>query len=123
MELSMEINEVTPTITLPCTVFAEQKPLTKEERKAMYEEIRKFEDYLKLPLPEDFFDDDVVTERGLQQLQMDAHKVGLLNAGKLEMSKEKEQVLRDRLKHKIKLIREMKGLPTDDTVSTATITE
>lgn len=123
MELSMEINEVTPTLTLPCTVFAEQKPLTKEERKAMYEEIRKFEDHLKLPLPEDFFDDDVVTERGLQQLQMDAHKVGLLNAGKLEMSKEKEQVLRDRLKHKIKLIREMKGLPTEDTVTTATITE
>jgi hypothetical protein len=123
MELSMEIKEVTPTISLPCKVFAEQKPLTKEERKAMYEQIRKFEDHLKLPLPEDFFDDDVVTERGLQQLQMDAHKVGLLNSGKLEMSKEKEQVLRDRLKHKIKLIREMKGLPTDDTVTTATITE
>jgi len=123
MELSMEIKEVTPTISLPCKVFAEQKPLTKEERKAMYEQIRKFEDHLKLPLPEDFFDDDVVTERGLQQLQMDAHKVGLLNQGKLEMSKEKEQVLRDRLKHKIKLIREMKGLPTDDTVTTATITE
>jgi hypothetical protein len=123
MELSMEINEVTPVITLPCTLFAEQKPLTKEERKAMYEEIRKFEDHLKLPLPEDFFDDDVVSERGLQQLQMDAHRVGLLNAGKLEMSKEKEQVLRDRLKHKIKLIRKMKGLPTEDTVTTTTITE
>lgn len=123
MELSMEINEVTPVITLPCKVFAEQKPLTKEERKAMYEQIRKFEDHLKLPLPEDFFDDDVVSERGLQQLQMDAHKVGLLNAGKLEMSPEKEKELRERLKHKIKLIREMKGLPTDDAVATSTITE
>ena len=119
----MEINEVTPTITLPCKVFAEQKPLTKEERKAMYEQIRKFEDHLKLPLPEDFFDDDVVSERGVQQLQMDAHKVGLLNAGKLEMSPEKEKELRERLKHKIKLIREMRGLPTEDTVTTATITE
>ena len=123
MELSMEINEVTPVITLPCKLFAEQKPLTKEERKAMYEQIRKFEDHLKLPLPEDFFDDDVVSERGLQQLQMDAHKVGLLNAGKLEMSPEKEKELRERLKHKIKLIREMKGLPTDDAVATSTITE
>jgi len=119
----MEIKEITPTITLPCKVFAEQKPLTKEERKAMYEEIRKFEDHLKLPLPEDFFDDDVVSDRGIQQLQMDAHKVGLLNTGKLEMSAEKEKELRDRLKHKIKLIREMKGLPTDDTITTATITE
>jgi hypothetical protein len=123
MELSMEIKEQSPTITLPCKVFAEQKPLTKEERKAMYDEIRKFEDHLKLPLPEDFFDDDVVTERGLQQLQMDAHKVGLLNTGKLEMSKEKEKELRDRLKHKIKLIRKMKGLPTEDIVSTNLITE
>lgn len=119
----MEIKEQSPTITLPCKVFAEQKPLTKEERKAMYDEIRKFEDHLKLPLPEDFFDDDVVTERGLQQLQMDAHKVGLLNTGKLEMSKEKEKELRDRLKHKIKLIRKMKGLPTEDIVSTNLITE
>jgi CRISPR/Cas system CMR-associated protein Cmr3 (group 5 of RAMP superfamily) len=123
MELSMEIKEQSPTITLPCKVFAEQKPLTKEERKAMYDEIRRFEDHLKLPLPEDFFDDDVVTERGLQQLQMDAHKVGLLNTGKLEMSPEKEKELRDRLKHKIKLIREMRGLPTEDIVSTSLITE
>lgn len=123
MDISVEIKEVTPTITLPCKVFAEQKPLTKEERKAMYEEIRKFEDHLKLPLPEDFFDDDVVSERGLQQLQMDAHRVGLLNAGKLEMSAEKEKELRDRLKHKIKLIREMKGLPTEDTITASAITE
>lgn len=118
-ELSLEIPEQTPIITLPCKLYAEPKPLTAEERKEMYEELRKYEDVLKLPLPEDFFDDDVSTERGIKQLQMDAHRVGLLNAGLLTMSAEKEKILRSRLKHKIKLIREMKGLPTDETVTDA----
>jgi len=106
----MEIKEVTPVITLPCKIHGEQKPLTKEERKVIYDQIRMFEDHLKLPLPEDFFDDDVVSDRGIQQLQMDAHKVGLLNEGKLEMSAEKEKELRDRLAHKIKLVRELRGI-------------
>lgn len=119
-ELSMEIKEVTPIISVPCKLYAEQKPLTKEERKVLYEEIRKFEDHLKLPLPEDFFDDDVETERGIKQLQMDAHRVGLLNEGKLEMSKEKETELRNRLAHKIKLIRELKGI-TDQTTTNLAI--
>lgn len=119
-ELSMEIQEVTPVVQLPCKVYGEQKPLTKEERKAIYEQIRMFEDHLKLPLPEDFFDDDVVTERGIKQLQMDAHRVGLLNEGKLEMSKEKETELRERLAHKIKLIRELKGITEQATITDLT---
>jgi hypothetical protein len=116
-ELSLEIPEQTPTIVLPCKIFGEQKPLTKEDRQEIYEQLRKYEDILKLPLPEDFFDDDVTSERGLSQLQMDAHRVGLLNQGLLTMSEEKERVLRDRLKHKIHILREMRGLPTEDTVT------
>lgn len=118
-ELSMEIPEQTPTIVLPCKIYAEPKPLTAEERKEIYKQLRQYEDVLKLPLPEDFFDDDVCTERGVKQLQMDAHRVGLLNAGLLTMSEEKEKVLRARLKHKIKLLREMRGLPTENTVTDA----
>lgn len=118
-ELSMEIAEQTPTIVLPCKLYSEPKPLTADERKEIYKQLRQYEDILKLPLPEDFFDDDVCTERGVKQLQMDAHRVGLLNQGLLTMSEEKEKVLRARLKHKIKLIREMKGLPTEDTVTDA----
>jgi hypothetical protein len=121
-ELSMEIQEQTPTIVLPCKIHAEAKPLTKEERQEIYEQLRKYEDVLKLPLPEDFFDDDVSSERGVIQLQMDAHRVGLLNQGLLTMSAESEKELRDRLKHKIKLLREMRGLPTEETVSDAETT-
>jgi hypothetical protein len=118
-ELSFEIPEQTPIISLPCKIYAEPKPLTAEERREIYEQLRRYEDVLKLPLPEDFFDDDVSTERGVKQLQMDAHRVGLLNAGLLTLSEEKEKELRARLKHKIRLIREMKGLPTEDTITDA----
>jgi hypothetical protein len=118
-ELSFEIPEQSPTIELPCVVYADAKPLTSEERKEIYEQLRGYSDILKLPLPEDFFDDDVCTDRGLSQLQMDAHRVGLLNKGLLTLSAEKETVLRARLKHKIRLLREMRGLPTDDSVSDA----
>jgi hypothetical protein len=118
-QLSMEITEQTPLVTVPCKIFGEAKPLTKEERKEIYEQLRKFEDHLKLPLPEDFFDDDVESDRGIMQLQMDAHRVGLLNAGKLEMSKEAEKELRDRLAHKIQLIRELRGIPELEVISEA----
>jgi len=118
-ELSLEIPEQTPVVVLPCKLYAEPKPLTREERQEIYKQLRTYSDILKLPLPEDFFDDDVCTERGVAQLQMDAHRVGLLNAGLLTMSEEKEKVLRARLKHKIRLLREMRGLPTDETISDA----
>lgn len=108
-----EIPEQTPTIVVPITLHADPKPLSAEERKTMYAEIRKFDDFMMLPVPEDFWDDDVITERGLTQLHMDAHRVSLLNQGLIEMSKEKEEVLRKRLTHKIKLLREMRGLPTE----------
>jgi len=118
----MEIAEQTPIISLPCKIHADAKPLTAEERKEIYQQLRQYSDILKLPLPEDFFDDDVSTERGVKQLQMDAHRVGLLNKGLITMSEEKEKVLRARLKHKIRLIREMRGLPTEDTVADAETT-
>jgi len=121
-ELSLEIPEQTPTIILPCKLHAEPKALTYEERQEIYKQLRTYEDVLKLPLPEDFFDDDVSTERGVQQLQMDAHRVGLLNAGLLTMSEEKEKILRARLKNKIRLLREMRGLPTEDLVADAETT-
>lgn len=127
-QLSMEIAEQTPMVSVPCKIYAEAKPLTKEERKEIYEQLRKFEDHLKLPLPEDFFDDDVESERGIVQLQMDAHRVGLLNAGKLTLSAELEKELRERLAHKIKLLRELRGLPelevsTEPEVASETVVE
>jgi len=112
-QYSVEIAEQTPTLVVPITLHAEPKPLTAEERKRIYAEIRKFDDFMMLPVPEDFWDDDVMSERGLTQLHMDAHKVSLLNQGLIEMSKEKEEALRTRLAHKITLLREMRGLPTD----------
>lgn len=115
MEYSTEIPEQTPTLVVPITLHAEPQPLSAEERKQIYAEIRKFDDFMMLPVPEDFWDEDVITERGLTQLHMDAHKVSLLNQGLIEMSKEKEEVLRKRLAHKIKLLREMRGLPTEET--------
>lgn len=118
-QLSMEIKEQTPMVVVPSKIFGEPKPLTKEERKEIYEQLRKFEDHLKLPLPEDFFDDDVESDRGIMQLQMDAHRVGLLNVGKLEMSKEAEKELRDRLAHKIQLIRELRGISELEVISEA----
>ena len=59
-------------------------------------------------MPEEFFDEDVTSERGQIQLQYDAHMVGLLNKGMIEMSKEKEETYRKRLAHKIELIRELR---------------
>jgi len=108
-EISTAEFEVTPIVQVPIKLFVEPKPLTYEERQEMYAELRNFYDIDKLPLPEEFFDNDVTTERGLTQLQMDAHRVGLLNEGLLKVSPEVEQVYRKRLEHKIKLIREIKG--------------
>jgi hypothetical protein len=102
--------EVTPFVQVPIKTYVEPKALTYEERQQMYAEMRTFYDIEKLPLPEEFFDNDVTSDRGLTQLQMDAHRVGLLNNGMLEVSPELEKIYRARLKHKIMLIREMKGI-------------
>ena len=110
MELSAAIQDVTPTLQVPIKLHCEPAHLTADDRKAIYCQLRTFDDIMLLPLPEDFFDDDVVSDRGLVQLQMDAHRVGLLNKGLLEVSAEKEDVYRKRLAHKIKLLREIKGL-------------
>lgn len=112
-QYSAEIPEQTPRLVVPITLHAEPKPLTAEERKTIYAEIRKYDDFMMLPVPEDFWDEDVMTERGLTQLHMDAHRVCLLNQGLLELSPEMETTLRKRLAHKIKLLREMRGLPTE----------
>lgn len=105
------MTDETPTIIVPITLHTEPMPLSYEERKAMYAEIRKYDDFMLLPVPEDFWDDDVVSERGLTQLHMDAQKVSLLNQGLLELPKQVETILRTRLAHKIGILREMRGLP------------
>jgi hypothetical protein len=102
--------EVTPVVHVPIKTFVEEKPLTYEERQEMYRQLSQYSDIDRLPLPEEYFDNDVTSERGLQQLQMDAHRVGLLKEGLLKVSPELEQLYRARLKHKIKLIREIKGI-------------
>lgn len=102
--------DVSPVVQVPIKTYAEPKPLTYEERQEIYAQMRNFYDIEKLPLPEEYFDNDVTSERGLMQLQMDAHRVGLLKEGLLKVSPELEQIYRARLKHKIKLIREMKGI-------------
>jgi hypothetical protein len=112
-QYSAEIQEQTPRLIVPITIHAEPVPLTAEERKVMYAEIRKFDDFMMLPVPEDFWDDDVVSERGLTQLHMDAHRVSLLNQGLMELSAEKEATLRTRLTRKIGMLRAMRGLPAD----------
>jgi hypothetical protein len=106
--------EVTPIVQVPIQTFAEPKALTYEERQEIYAQMRNFYDIEKLPLPEEYFDTDVTSERGLTQLQMDAHRVGLLNKNMLKVSPELEKVYRARLKHKIKLIREIKGIEKED---------
>ena len=106
--------EVTPVVQVPIKTFAELKPLSYVERQEMYAQMRNYYDIEKLPLPEEYFDNDVTSERGLTQLQMDAHRVGLLNKGLLEVSPELEKIYRARLKHKIKLIREIKGIEKED---------
>ena len=110
-QYSTEIQEQTTRLIVPITIHAEPVPLTAEERKVMYAEIRKFNDFMMLPVPEDFWDDDVVSERGLTQLHMDAHRVCLLNQGLLELSPEVETTLRTRLTRKIGMLRAMRGLP------------
>lgn len=102
--------EVTPVVQVPIKTFAEEKPLTYEERQQMYSQLSQYADIDRLPLPEEYFDNDVTSERGLIQLQMDAHRVGLLKEGLLKVSPELEQIYRARLKHKIKLIRDIKGI-------------
>jgi len=108
--------EVTPFVQVPIKTFAEAKALSYEERQEMYAQMRNFYDIEKLPLPEEYFDNDVTSERGLTQLQMDAHRVGLLNNGLLKVSDEMEKIYRARLDHKIKLIRKIKGI-TDQSES------
>lgn len=111
MEIQVEMKEITPTVEVPITLHAPAKALTAEERKAMYAELRQYHDIHLLPLPADFFDDDVESERGITQLQHDAHMVGLLDKKMITMSEEKETALRKRLRHKINLLRELRGLP------------
>lgn len=106
-----EIVEQTPSLIVPITIHTDPVALTYEERKAMYAEIRKYDDFMMLPVPEDFWDEDVISERGLTALHMDAHRVCLMNQGLLEMSKTKEAILRTRLTRKIAILREMRGLP------------
>ena len=110
MEFATEIKEVSPTLDVPITLHAPAKALTAEERKEIYEQLRGYTDIHLLPLPQDFFDEDVTSERGLTQLQHDAHMVGLLDKKMITMSEEKEKVLRKRLRHKINLLKELRGL-------------
>jgi hypothetical protein len=107
--IEAKIEEVTPFVQVPTKLYAEPKPLTAEERREIYQQLSQYYDIERLPLPEDFFDDDVTSERGQIQLQYDAHMVGLLNNGMIEMSKEKEEMYRKRLAHKIELVRQLKN--------------
>jgi hypothetical protein len=106
LEVKAELPEITPTVTVPIHTDAPLQPLTYEERQAIYAELAQYYDITRLPLPQEFFDNDVSSERGLMQLEHDAHMVGLLNKGMVEMSKEKEEILRKRFAHKVKLLRE-----------------
>ena len=110
LEVSTELKEVTPIVEVPITI-KNPKVLTYEERQEAYAVIRQFHDYHLLPLPEEFWDNDPFSERGLIQLEHDAHIVGLLNKDMLKLSPEKAQVYRDRLAHKIQLLRESKSIP------------
>jgi hypothetical protein len=111
--VSTEI-EVSPVVQVPIKTFVEPKELSYAERQEMYAQLRSYYDIERLPLPEEFFDNDVTSERGLIQLQMDAHRVGLLKQGLLKVSPELEELYRARLKHKIRLIREIKGIEKED---------
>jgi hypothetical protein len=118
-EIHAEIQEVSPIIELPFTI---ENPveLTYEDRQKAYDVIRQFHDYHLLPLPEEFWDNDPFSERGLQQLDHDAHIVGLLNKNMIEMSPAKEAIVRKRLEHKIELIRESKRLSSSTGVVVST---
>jgi hypothetical protein len=113
IEVSTEMKEVTPIIQVPITI-TNPKTLTYEERQEAYNVLRQYEDYDRLPLPEEFWDNDPFSERGLIQLEHDAHIVGLLNKNMLNLSAEKEQMYRTRLAHKIALLREARGLGSSD---------
>lgn len=112
IEISTEIKEQTPTLVVPITI-SNPKVLTYEERQEAYAVIRQYNDYDRLPLPEEFWDNDPFSERGAVQLEHDAHIVGLMNAGLLTLSAEKEQIYRSRLRHKIDLVRKSRGISTD----------
>lgn len=109
LEVKAELKEITPIVQVPITI-KNPKVLTYEERQEAYAVLRQYSDYHLLPLPEEFWDNDPFSERGLTQLEHDAHIVGLLNVGMMTLSTEKEQTYRTRLAHKIELIRESKGL-------------
>lgn len=111
LEVNTTLTEITPTVEVPITI-KNPKVLTYEERQEAYAVIRQFHDYHLLPLPEEFWDNDPFSERGLIQLEHDAHIVGLLNKDMLKLPAEKEKVYRDRLAHKIELLRESKGVPS-----------
>lgn len=111
IEVNATLTEITPTVEVPMVIH-NPKPLSYEERQEAYNVLRQFHDYHLLPLPEEFWDNDPFSERGLIQLEHDAHIVGLLNKDMLKLSPEKEKVYRDRLARKIALLREAKGLPT-----------
>ena len=106
------MKEVSPIVEVPITI-KNPKALTYEERQEAYAVLRQYNDYDRLPLPEEFWDNDPFSERGLVQLEHDAHIVGLLNKNMLTLSAEKEQTYRTRLAHKIKLLREARGISTD----------
>ena len=115
IQISAEIPEQPPVITIETKLPAVK--LSYEERQDIYRQLAKFHDVDHLPLPEEFYDDDPFSERGVIQLQMDAHRVGLLNAGLLKVSPELEIIYRERLNHKIELIRASRGItiPVNDT--------
>lgn len=109
LEVKAELTETAPIVEVPITI-KNPKALTYEERQEAYNVIRQFNDYHLLPLPEEFWDNDPFSERGLIQLEHDAHIVGLLNKDMLKLSPEKAKVYRDRLTHKIALLRESKPI-------------
>lgn len=109
VEYNAELKEVEPIVQVPITI-QNPKTLTYEERQEAYAVIRTYNDYHLLPLPEEFWDNDPFSERGLTQLEHDAHIVGLLNNGMLTLSAEKEDIYRTRLAHKIQLLRESRGV-------------
>ncbi len=113
IEVKTELKEVTPIVEVPITI-KNPKVLTYDERQEAYAVLRQYNDYERLPLPEEFWDNDPFSERGVIQLEHDAHIVGLMNKNMLNLSAEKEQVYRTRLTHKIKLLREARGLGSPD---------
>lgn len=113
IEVNTQMKEVSPVVQVPITI-SNPKVLTYEERQEAYKVLRQYDDYDRLPLPEEFWDNDPFSERGLIQLEHDAHIVGLLNKNMLNLSAEKEQMYRTRLTHKIQLLREARGLGDAD---------